>query len=99
ERILRNDRPVIIFENGQQASANFYDYTSEEFFEFFARHGYRLSDLLGAEFYAELWNRIVLPWYLIAVPEERPWADIQAVIESEIDASFPEINKRLYLDP
>jgi FkbM family methyltransferase len=66
-RTMSRDRPMIIFENAGGYSANLYNYTAEQFFEFFASLGYSVFDLFGREIGLRQWNEPGYPWYSIAV--------------------------------
>jgi FkbM family methyltransferase len=91
ERILTKDKPVVVFENGREANALSYGYTADEFFGFFSRINYSLSDLLGAEFSPKLWDHKYLPWNYLAVPDERSWDEILSVVDCEVARVFPEL--------
>ncbi len=60
--------PLIVFENGQESSAQYYCYSSEEWFGFFNAIGYAVFTLWGQSFGREDWGRDDIPWYFIATP-------------------------------
>jgi FkbM family methyltransferase len=63
---LKQHRPLIVFENGQDESARNYGYSKEEWFDFFASVGYELFTLWGHAYRAADWGRKDVPWYFIA---------------------------------
>jgi FkbM family methyltransferase len=74
--LLREDRPLLAFENGRETAAALYGYTRHEWFGFFRRQGYAVFDILGRPFGLEDWERPNLPWYFVALPaggEEEAW--------------------------
>ena len=56
ERILRESKPVIVFESRRQSAADIYGYTKNDFFEFFASFGYTLFTFTGEAFTQEFWD-------------------------------------------
>lgn len=68
-KIVTQDRPMIIFENGREPMARTYGYTRTEWFRMFYGVGYRVFDLFGRPFLPGDWERPKLPWYSIAVPD------------------------------
>ncbi|MBS0549997.1 MAG: FkbM family methyltransferase [Proteobacteria bacterium] len=69
---LRKSRPMIVFENGGQSSADLYGYSREEWFALFESAGYSVYTLFGQAFSRENWGTPGLPWYFLAVPAEGP---------------------------
>lgn len=70
ERLLRFNRPFITFECGDNSIIN-YDYTSADYFDFFARIGYRISTILGEELNRAAFIescRVQKVWDYIAAP-------------------------------
>lgn len=65
---IARTRPVIVFENGRQFSADEYGYTREDFFGFFAGIGYELYDAYGYAFGPPDWRASNYPWQFIAAP-------------------------------
>ena len=65
---LKKHRPLVVFENGQDASARYYGYSAEEWFEFFDSVGYHVFTLWGHPFTRADWGRTDIPWYFIAAP-------------------------------
>jgi FkbM family methyltransferase len=90
-RILKRDRPIIVFENCREGTAVKYGYDANTFFGFFLEYRYKLMDILGAEFRPDLWNGIKLPWYFIALPAERALNNIEAALTRAVAEIFPEI--------
>lgn len=70
ERTLKKSRPLVIFENGRQASANVYGYGPEEFFGFFDRLGMKVFWLSGEPFVPEEWRLQRKCWEFVALPQE-----------------------------
>jgi FkbM family methyltransferase len=73
-RILRESRPVIIFENGRQASADLFGYSADDFFSLFQSIGYCLYFISGMPFTRELWDEPNHPWQFIAIHPSSPRA-------------------------
>jgi FkbM family methyltransferase len=65
---LNKSRPLIVFENDQEKSAELYGYPTEEWFGFFAATGYETFTLWGQPYGREDWGRRDIPWYFIAAP-------------------------------
>jgi FkbM family methyltransferase len=70
ERILRESKPVIVFEYLGQSDFDLYEYTKEDFFNFFASFGYKLFLFTGESFTAEVFYSHGVFWELWAVHEE-----------------------------
>lgn len=70
ESLLRQQRPLLVFENAKQEAAKNYGYTKEAFFAFFHSLGYELRDILGCPLLPEHWQ-YVGPWYTVACPREQ----------------------------
>jgi FkbM family methyltransferase len=70
-RILENDRPVIVFENGRQRAAETYGYTKAGFFDFFRKIEYGLFSIDGQPFSPDKWKAFPFPFYFWAIPLER----------------------------
>ncbi|PND29543.1 FkbM family methyltransferase [Sinorhizobium sp. M4_45] len=66
ERIMTEDRPVIVFENGRQTSAELFGYTQDEFFELFHSRGYFLYTIAGMPFTPDMWDT-TMPWQFLAL--------------------------------
>ncbi|HLY05567.1 MAG TPA: FkbM family methyltransferase [Rhizomicrobium sp.] len=75
EATLKTHRPLVVFENDQDRSAENYGYSKEEWFEFFARVDYRLFTLWGQPYGREDWGRRDIPWNFVAVSVGSPEAD------------------------
>lgn len=69
-KVLRNERPILVFENGRTTSAKVYNYSKEEWFNFFSTINYKIFDLFGRPFVHQDWACPNLPWYFIGVPAE-----------------------------
>jgi FkbM family methyltransferase len=76
---LKRHRPLIVFENGQDASAGYYGYSMHEWFDFFAATQYDVFTLWGQPFTPADWGRSDIPWYFIAAPAGS--ADVTFVTE------------------
>lgn len=72
---LRSHRPLIVFENDQDRSAENYGYSKEEFFKFFDAIGYELFTLWGQPYRRPDWGRRDIPWYFFAVSAGSTEAD------------------------
>jgi len=70
--LLKKQRPIIAFENGRIASARHFQYTDEDFFNFFRSVDYTVVDLFGRSFGPEQfklsWDDQTVPHYLVATP-------------------------------
>jgi FkbM family methyltransferase len=65
---LATSRPIIVFENDQDNSAQAYGYSKDEWFDFFAALGYETFTLWGQAYGRDDWGRRDIPWYFIAAP-------------------------------
>jgi FkbM family methyltransferase len=65
---LNRARPLIVFENDQEKSAEQYGYSKDEWFGFFAAAGYETFTLWGRSYNSDDWGRRDIPWYFIAAP-------------------------------
>lgn len=63
---LSTSRPLILFENDQENSAQAYGYSKDEWFDFFAAAGYETFTLWGQSYGPRDWGRRDIPWYFIA---------------------------------
>jgi FkbM family methyltransferase len=63
---LNNSRPLIVFENDQEKSAELYGYAKDEWFGFIAAVGYETFTLWGQPYSGSDWGRRDIPWYFIA---------------------------------
>lgn len=82
-RVITDDKPLIVFENGRQMAASLFGYDMDAFFGFFHGIGYRLTDILGRPFTEAQWDAPDMPWYTIASPEQS-WftpSDLDAAID------------------
>lgn len=78
--LIGRSRPIIVLENGRQASAERFGYSKEQFFEFFESVGYTLLDLSGRPFGMDQWQTPGVPYYSVACPSKESCADIQAFL-------------------
>jgi len=69
-KCLAKSRPLVVFENGRQASANVYGYTADDFFEFFASVSMKVFWLSGEEFVPADWQKNKPCWEFVALPVE-----------------------------
>lgn len=72
ERILRDSRPVVVFEFFRDVDPALYEYSREEFFSFFESLDYRLFTLNGEEFTRDLWEAPYMFWEIWAVHRASP---------------------------
>lgn len=71
-------KPLVVFENGLRSSADTYDYSSEDFFNFFKSLNYEVFDFFGNIVDANYWNETLQTYMFIALPLERyayEWKD------------------------
>ena len=76
QRLLTQQRPFVIFENGLEKSANNYNYSKEDFFAFFRSVDYELYDFFGNTVDENYWMKPRFTYMYIAVPREgegRTW--------------------------
>ncbi|MGL5938804.1 MAG: FkbM family methyltransferase [Waterburya sp.] len=76
---IRKFCPLIIFENGRKASAQNYNYTLEEWSNFFKSIDYKVFDIFGNIFSPSDWYNPNVPWYFIAVKSNS--ADEKFIVE------------------
>jgi FkbM family methyltransferase len=62
EKILRTYKPVVILENGRQFSADLYNYSSDDFFDYFMGLGYQLFSFTGGIFTKNDWSKNNIYW-------------------------------------
>jgi len=67
-KCLKKSRPLIVFENGRQASADVYGYTADDFFNFFESVGMKVFWLSGEEFTSQDWLKNRRCWEFVALP-------------------------------
>lgn len=68
--LIARDRPLIVFENGRQKSAETFGYTEEDFFGFFDALDYDLSTIDGRPFERAHWTALTSVFYFWATPRE-----------------------------
>ena len=76
--LLLKTRPVIVFENSLNHSANLYNYSEKDFFDFFTKVNYGLLDFFGnhlSSFDFDL-NQ-PQPWQFLAFPIELDRKDLR----------------------
>lgn len=66
-RILREHGPVIIFESARSEAGRQFNYTADEFFEFFEGLGYQIYFISGMPLAPELWRDPTHPWQLVGL--------------------------------
>ncbi len=69
--LLTAHQPVIVFENGQQASAQIYGYSKGDFFTFFESLSYRIFAVTGQPLTPDTWMSGHFCWEYIAFPTDR----------------------------
>lgn len=75
EKCLQKSRPMIVFENGRQASAQVYGYTKDDFYGFFEHMGMQIFWLDGAPLTTDGWMHDINCWEFVALPREKAdWA-------------------------
>ena len=72
ERLLREDKPVIVFEFGRQTTADRFGFTPEEFFSLFERHGYQVYSVAGMPLLRSNWLEPLMPWQFMALHPHSP---------------------------
>jgi FkbM family methyltransferase len=70
ERIMTEDKPLIVFENGRDKSCLLYGYERTSWFSLFESRHYKVYDLFGRKFSIENWGEADIPWYFIAVSSD-----------------------------
>lgn len=71
ERMLQKSRPVIIFEHGQNQSADNYNYSVDDFFSLFERHNMAVFLLSGEPYTRDKWGTNIRVWEYVALPKEK----------------------------
>ncbi len=71
EKLVARSRPVIIFEGGNNSSAKTYNYSKDDFFGFFEKHGFKLYTIAGTPFVRDTWENPERCWEFVALPEEK----------------------------
>lgn len=70
QRIMNDDKPLIVFENNRETAATLYNYRSSDWFSLFEERSYKVYDLFGRNFTPEKWDTKKMPWYFIAAKRE-----------------------------
>ncbi len=70
-KCLTKSRPLVVFENGRQAAATVYGYTTDDFFQFFESVDMRVFWLSGEEFTLADWQIKKPCWEFVALPTEK----------------------------
>lgn len=70
-RCLTRSRPLVVFENGRQASALVYGYEADDFFRFFEEVDMKVFWLSGEPFLPEDWRLQRPCWEFVALPREQ----------------------------
>ena len=68
--LIQQTRPIIIFENGNQASARTYNYSRDDFFDFFDAMQLSIYTLDGTHFTRDHWHQAPYCWEYYALPNE-----------------------------
>lgn len=76
EGLIGRFRPPVIFENGREAAARRYGYTKEDFFAWFDRMGYALTDLHNRPLTPETWASKDLAFEYVAMHRDDPRRDL-----------------------
>jgi len=71
-RVVEACRPIIVFENNRNASAERFGYSKGDFFDFFHEYGYFLYSINGMPFTEDLWGDVAHPWQFIALHPMSP---------------------------
>ncbi len=70
-KCLKKSRPLVVFENGRQDSADVYGYTADDFFRFFADMDMKVFWLSGEKFVQADWRKNRRCWEFVALPSEK----------------------------
>jgi hypothetical protein len=63
--LLKDHRPLVVFENGRESAARLYGYTRDDWFALLERVDLVVFDLFGRTFVPEHWRLPNVPWYFI----------------------------------
>jgi FkbM family methyltransferase len=88
ERIMVEDKPLILFENGREKSCVLYGYDRAAWFSLFESRQYEIYDLFGRNFSIENWGDDGVPWYFIAASSEADKEFIRKKLPNLIDSLF-----------
>jgi FkbM family methyltransferase len=69
-RIMAENKPLVIFENGREKSLAVYGYQRSDWFSLFKSRQYEIFDIFGREFNEDDWGSLSMPWYFIAASRE-----------------------------
>jgi FkbM family methyltransferase len=64
--MLKDHRPLVVFENARESTARLYGYTRDDWFALFEGADLVVFDLFGRPFVPEHWHARDIPWYFIA---------------------------------
>lgn len=95
KKILSTERPLVIFENGDEHAAETYSYRLNDFAEFLKNHRYYTYDLFGRVMTLGGKDKLnYRPWYCIAVPFENNIINtyIRLNLLNDIDVLFKNHN-------
>lgn len=84
-RIMSEDKPLIVFENGREKSATVYGYQKSDWFSLFEARHYQVYDVFGRNFSTEDWGKASIPWYFIAASRESDKAFVSERLPHLID--------------
>ncbi len=87
-RCLLKSRPLVVFENGRQNSADVYGYSAADFFTFFNEMGMKVFWLSGEPFDPSDWNIDRACWEFVALPKEK----------AEFAQKLPDLCRRVLAD-
>ncbi len=93
---LKDQKPLIVFENSLEDNANLYDYSKEEWFKFFSDIEYKVFDIYGRKFLLEDWYRHNLPGYFIAASKVEDIEFITERLPLKIEMLFELLNKKSF---
>lgn len=71
KKCLKKSRPLVVFENGRQSSADVYHYSKDDFFNFFDSVDMQVFMLTGEPFLPEHWSNNINCWEFVALPKEK----------------------------
>jgi FkbM family methyltransferase len=95
--LLKNSRPIVVFENALNHTAKLYDYSGDEFYSFFESVDYCLLDGFGGKCdrFDFDFNQ-PQPWQFIAFPKEKDNRRMRKIIRKSNWKAVSKINKVLY---
>jgi FkbM family methyltransferase len=92
--IMRNQHPLIVFENGRAMSSRVYGYAPDDWYKLFEDHAYTVFDLFGRPFGREHWAaRPDTPWYFIAARRPGDLAFVEHRLPATIRTLYEPVAK------